>query len=52
MAPLARAIAEVIDDETRRTRVAANAREHVVRRFSKELRIARLEQLYEAIVKR
>jgi glycosyltransferase involved in cell wall biosynthesis len=52
MAPLARAIAEVIDDEPRRTRVAANAREQVVRGFSKELRIARLEQLYEAIVTR
>src|SRR3954454_8503407 len=43
---LARAIAEVMDDEPRRTRVAANAREHVVRGFSKELRIGRLEQLY------
>ena len=47
--PLARAIAEVIDDEPRRTRVAANAREHVVRGFSKELRITRLEKLYAAI---
>jgi glycosyltransferase involved in cell wall biosynthesis len=46
---LARAIAEVIDDEPRRTRVAANAREHVVRWFSKELRITRLEQLYRNI---
>jgi glycosyltransferase involved in cell wall biosynthesis len=50
-APLAGAIAEVIDDEPRRIRVAANAREHVIRGFSKELRIARLEQLYEAIVR-
>ena len=46
VAPLARAIAEVIDDEPRRARVAANAREHVVRGFSKELRISRLEELY------
>jgi glycosyltransferase involved in cell wall biosynthesis len=52
VAPLSQAITEVIDDEPRRIRVAANAREHVVRGFSKELRIARLEQLYEAIVKR
>ena len=44
VAPLARAIAEVIDDEPRRARVAANAREHVVRGFSKELRITRLER--------
>src|SRR5947208_968834 len=48
--PLARAIAEVIDDEPRRMRVAANAREHVVRGFSKELRITRLESLYATIV--
>jgi glycosyltransferase involved in cell wall biosynthesis len=47
---LARAIAEVIDDEPRRMRVAANAREHVVRGFSKELRITRLEELYGEIV--
>jgi len=49
VATLARAIAEVIDDESRRTRVAANAREHVVRGFSKELRITRLEELYNKI---
>ena len=47
--PLARAIAEVIDDEPRRMAVAANAREHVVRGFSKELRITRLETLYREI---
>jgi glycosyltransferase involved in cell wall biosynthesis len=47
---LANAIAEVIDDEARRTRVAANAREHVVRGFSKELRIGRLEDLYSLIL--
>lgn len=47
--PLARAIAEVIDDDARRTRVAANAGEHVARGFSKELRITRLEKLYGEI---
>jgi len=47
--PLARAIAEVIDDEPRRMRVAANAREHVAGGFSKELRITRLERLYREI---
>jgi L-malate glycosyltransferase len=46
---LARAIAEVIDDEPRRARVAANAREHVARGFSKELRITKLEKLYGEI---
>jgi glycosyltransferase involved in cell wall biosynthesis len=50
VAPLARAIAEVIDDEPRCTRVAENAREHVVRGFSKELRIARLENLYSVVL--
>jgi len=47
--PLARAIAAVIDGAPRRAEVAANARAHVVRGFSKELRITRLEQLYAAI---
>ena len=50
VAALARAIGEVIDDAPRRVRVAANAREHVVRGFSKELRITRLEQLYRDII--
>jgi len=50
--PLARAIAEIIDDEPRRTRVAAKAREHVVGGFSKELRITRLEELYRVVLKR
>ena len=50
VASLARASAEVIDDEPRRARVAASAREHVVRGFSKELRITRLEELYAAIL--
>jgi glycosyltransferase involved in cell wall biosynthesis len=49
VAPLARAIAEAIDDEPRRKRVASNARQHVVRGFSKELRITRLEELYAEI---
>jgi len=49
---LANAIAEVIDDEPRRVRVAANAREHVVRGFSKELRIGRLADLYAVILSR
>ena len=39
----------MIDDAPRRARVAANAREHVVRGFSKELRITRLEELYRVI---
>jgi glycosyltransferase involved in cell wall biosynthesis len=47
---LRRAIVEVIDDAPRRARVAANAREHVVRGFSKELRIMRLEALYAEIL--
>ncbi|MEA2338553.1 MAG: hypothetical protein QOE82_2560 [Thermoanaerobaculia bacterium] len=52
VASLARAIAEVIDDEPRRTRVAANARERVVGGFSKVLRISRLEELYGVILNR
>jgi glycosyltransferase involved in cell wall biosynthesis len=47
---LSRAIAEVAGDAPRRALVAANAREHVVRGFSKELRITRLERLYEEIL--
>src|SRR5213078_3178553 len=38
VAALARAIGEIIDDPQRRAHVAANARAHVVRLFSKELR--------------
>lgn len=48
--PLARAIAEVIDDPTRRERVAASARAHVRLGFSKTLRITRLESLYESVL--
>jgi glycosyltransferase involved in cell wall biosynthesis len=47
---LTHAIGQVIDDPQRRKRVAANAREHVVRGFSKDLRIHRLEALYTAIL--
>jgi len=50
VAALSRAIAVVVGDAPRRARVAANAREHVVRGFSKELRIARLEDLYGEIL--
>src|SRR5262245_20766111 len=49
---LRRAIAEVVADPVRRARVAANARAHVVRGFSKELRITKLEELYAGILNR
>jgi glycosyltransferase involved in cell wall biosynthesis len=48
---LTNAMLEVISDRERATRVATNAREHVVRGFSKELRITRLENLYERILR-
>jgi glycosyltransferase involved in cell wall biosynthesis len=51
-AALTGAIIEVIDDAPRRARVAANAREHVARGFSKELRITKLEELYRVILSR
>jgi glycosyltransferase involved in cell wall biosynthesis len=47
---LTRAIAEVVDQPERAAAVARNAREHVIRGFSKELRIARLEALYEEVL--
>jgi len=47
---LSRTIAEVVGDAPRRARVAADAREHVVRGFSKELRITRLEEVYAEIL--
>lgn len=47
---LVNAITAVMDDRDRAARVAANAREHVVRGFSKELRITRLENLYARIL--
>jgi glycosyltransferase involved in cell wall biosynthesis len=47
---LAAAIREVIEQPDRAASVARNAREHVTRGFSKELRISRLEQLYSKIL--
>jgi glycosyltransferase involved in cell wall biosynthesis len=49
-AALTRALREVIGDPERAARVANAAREHVVRGFSKELRIERLESLYAGIL--
>lgn len=49
-AALTRALLDVIDDRARADAVARNAREHVVRGFSKELRITKLEQLYATIL--
>jgi glycosyltransferase involved in cell wall biosynthesis len=46
---LTNALREVIEDPARAARVGAAAREHVVRGFSKELRITRLETLYTEI---
>ena len=50
VAALANAIREVIDDPAHATQVAANARAHVARGFSRELRIRKLEELYAAIL--
>lgn len=47
---LVSAMLTVIEDRGRAIRVAANAREHVMRGFSKELRITRLETLYSRIL--
>ena len=52
VAALTRAIGEVIDGPERAAAVARNAREHVIGGFSKELRIARLEALYEEVLRR
>jgi len=46
---LATAMAEVIADRDRAARVGRQAREHVIRGFSKNLRILKLEQLYAQI---
>jgi len=46
VAALTRAIGEVIEQPERAAEVARNARAHVERGFSKELRITRLEALY------
>lgn len=47
---LTSALRQVIDERQRAAEVARNAREHVARGFSKELRITRLEALYRSIV--
>lgn len=47
---LVKAIEEVIGDRNRAAGVAKNAREHVVRGFSADLRIARLESLYATVL--
>ena len=47
---LVSAILTVIEDRGRAARVAANAREHIERGFSKELRITRLEELYARVL--
>jgi len=44
------ALRDVIGDRERAALVARHARQHVVRGFSSELRITRLEELYRAIV--
>jgi glycosyltransferase involved in cell wall biosynthesis len=49
-AALTNALLEVIEQKERAARVARAAREHVIRGFSKELRISRLEALYRAIL--
>jgi glycosyltransferase involved in cell wall biosynthesis len=49
-AALTAAILDVIEDRIRAAEVARKAREHVVNGFSKELRITRLEELYERIL--
>jgi len=49
-AALTRALREVIEDCERASRVAKHARQHVVRGFSKELRITRLEEMYREIL--
>jgi glycosyltransferase involved in cell wall biosynthesis len=49
---LRNAIGEVIAQPARAAEVARNAREHVIRGFSKELRIMRLERLYDDALRR
>ena len=50
VAALAGAITQVIEDPANAARVAANARKHIVNGFSRDLRIAKLEALYGAIL--
>jgi len=47
---LTSAILDVIENRERAAEVARNAREHVVKGFSKDLRIGRLESLYQSII--
>jgi glycosyltransferase involved in cell wall biosynthesis len=47
---LTSAILDVMEDRDRANHVARNAREHVVKGFSKDLRISRLESLYQSIM--
>jgi glycosyltransferase involved in cell wall biosynthesis len=49
-AALTSAILKVIENPDRSAEVGKSARQHVVKGFSKELRIARLEELYAEIV--
>jgi glycosyltransferase involved in cell wall biosynthesis len=49
---LVKAIEEVMGDRDRAARVAKSAREHVVRGFSADLRISRLESLYAKVLER
>jgi glycosyltransferase involved in cell wall biosynthesis len=50
-AALTRALTEIIEDPARAAAVGRAARDHVVRGFSKELRISRLEELYASILR-
>ena len=49
-AALTTAILDVIENQPRAKAVARNARQHVIKGFSKELRIDRLEKLYSSIL--
>lgn len=49
-AALVRAVHEVISNRTRAAEVGRRARRHVIRGFSKEIRITRLERLYSEIL--
>lgn len=48
---LAAAIREVVENRERAASIAGNARDRVIRGFSKDLRISRLEQLYSEILR-
>jgi glycosyltransferase involved in cell wall biosynthesis len=49
-AAMVAALRDVIGDRARAASVAEHAREHVVRGFSSELRITRLEELYRSLI--